>query len=268
MTGVRAGTLLGVVALGLLATIACERFEAPPREVRFELVGAHGRATCEACHGAPPFATIPTDCVTCHEDERKNDGHFPKQTCNGGDGCHSVEHFEWRDVIGEGGFHDFLPLVGAHDQACDGCHKDPKGGKDLVGVSAYCWNCHEDARPGGHYALEADPLDPTYRWDCGPCHSPTTFWPEETFVHTERSPHGVLFQVKEGQTGVCDLNDESLWVTGCEGCHPVANTEFKCLEGCHDDAHIDDAALFRQENACTGCHDSAQPEDCDSLPPE
>jgi hypothetical protein len=262
-TAARVAVALGVVSAAILSATACSRFAPEVPIVRFDINGgAHAQLDCEACHGPPPFAALPTDCVSCHEDDRKNASHYPGQTCNANGGCHSASDLSWGGVFGGtgetgDGFHDFLPLDGSHDLDCTSCHADTVNYADLPGQSDFCWSCHEeDRKPGGHYTLEDvyDPLYPVYRWDCGGCHVPNT-WLTDVFVHPARIPHGSL-------DVDCNIKPETGWVGGCQGCHPVATTEFACYDGCHPTAHDRNFA----ESACLGCHVSAQPEDCDSLP--
>lgn len=256
-----------MMALG--AVVGCNRFQPEVQPVVFPIEGAHAALTCEACHTEPqPFGPLPTVCTSCHEADRPSPTHFPQQTCNDA-GCHSSAHFAWTDVIGDGGFHDFLPLEGSHDIDCSSCHKDLEDYADLPGVSAYCWNCHEAERwaddpDGSHYALPAgapaDQLDPRFRWDCGPCHEPVQ-WSTNPFEHGPRSPHGAMSSITPNGEDCVDTPPET-WVTGCNGCHPTSTATFVCY-ACHPDSH---GGSFN-EATCTndGCHVSAQPPDCDSL---
>ncbi|MEN0063573.1 MAG: hypothetical protein AAGA48_15590 [Myxococcota bacterium] len=261
-----------VVAFGL-ATAGCNRFTAEPQEARFVIAGAHELLTCEACHTeGRPYQPLPTNCQSCHEEDRKNDTHFPNQTCNEA-GCHSSEHFTWAEVLGvEDGFHDFLPLEGSHDQDCSACHKDTKNYADLAGESSYCWNCHEAERwtkdptdplgQGLHYIryldLKQKEPDPRFRWDCGPCHEPVA-WSSNPFFHGPRSPHGTLLA---DANSCVPIADDTQWVTGCEGCHPGSTKNLDC-DTCHADSHL--AGTNPTTCLTAGCHESAQPPNCDSL---
>ena len=162
----RAIPIGGVLALG-----ACSFESELPQEV-FAIEGAHEQLDCVACHlGGEPFGPLDTNCITCHEADRKDPAHFAGQTCNGAEGCHTSADFAWADAAGNVQ-HDFLPLQNAHSLECQACHADPAGGQDLVGQSQYCWNCHEEDRsdddPDGHYVSLLDFADPFFRWDCGP----------------------------------------------------------------------------------------------------
>ena len=254
--------LFGLV-LGLIVATSCSRFQADDPVVVFNLDGAHATLDCESCHGPPPFEALPVDCLSCHELDRKNENHYPGQTCNGtaGVGCHSASDLLWSDV---GVAHDFLPLEGSHGGPCEDCHATPEGGNDLEGQAAFCWNCHEEDRPDGHYAQPGDPLDPLYRWDCGPCHEAVLFTSSFIF-HQERTPHAAVDY--DAKTQTCAPTPDFLWVTGCEGCHPDNTEAFTCL-GCHAGVHAYD---YREDDAaCTTCHPNAQMEECDSLnaPPD
>ena len=82
-------------------------------------------------------------------------------------------------------------------------------------------------------------------------------------------PHGAV--ISDGLA--CVVGPEENWVYACADCHPdpVDNLVFVCIEGCHDDAHLDgDGGQLYTEDLCTGCHVSAGPDNdglaCDSLP--
>ncbi len=262
---------LSTIAIGLVAATSCSRFDAPlPTPARFEQVGAHATLSCEACHGPEPFGPLPTDCLACHEADRKTPEHYTGQTCNGanGVGCHLVEHLTWGAVFGgtgttpNAGPHAFLPLEGSHDLACESCHTDLDAYLDLPGQSDYCWNCHEeDRKPGGHYAQEGAPLNPQYRWDCGPCHTASE-WNADLTLHGPRVPHGAVAIVDPNlnDNTKCEPTLDNTWQSSCQGCHPVNTAEFVCLT-CHDGVHNGTYS----EPSCDSCHTSAQPEDCDSL---
>jgi hypothetical protein len=105
----------------------------------FQLVGAHARAECAACHVPPDFhlrfnAASPDDCVACHRSDydREHGGSgFPLQCTN----CHSPDSWEG------GRFdHPFPISNGSHagkwDQ-CTDCHNSP--GNFAVFT---CLTCH------------------------------------------------------------------------------------------------------------------------------
>ncbi len=269
-TTLRLGVWLGVG----LAAAGCSRFTPEPQPARFEIAGAHAELVCEACHTeGQPYQPLSTDCRSCHEADRPSPTHFAEQTCNDA-GCHSSEHLTWGEVGGNvDGFHDFLPLEGSHDIDCALCHTDTEKYADLPGVSDYCWNCHEvdrkgdDDTPNGlHYIayVGGDPKqpDPAFRWDCGPCHVAQE-WSTNAIFHSWRSPHGVMI-TDPAEVEVCIVEpDETAWITGCVGCHPDTTAVAQCVS-CHDDPnHFPGQPPLTCTSA--GCHESAQPPDCDSL---
>ncbi len=239
-------------------------FEAEPPVVQFELQGAHASLDCTECHGPEPFGTLPTSCVSCHEEDRKAPDHFAGRTCNDGEGCHAADALAWNEALD----HSFFPLEGAHAQPCEACHASPKGGPDLNGQAELCWNCHEDTdRPEGHYAHPDDPLDPLFRWDCAPCHSTEGNWTSPfPIFHSVRVPHGAVIT----DLGGCGEGPPEAWVTACVDCHPDGTDSVACLT-CHATAHETAPNLREDETACTeACHVSGGPdrvgEACDSLP--
>jgi len=247
---------LGALALSLAVAMSCVRFQ--PEMVgqsAFQIAGGHTDVPCEACHGPPPFGPIASDCLACHEEDRKDAGHHAGQTCNDA-GCHSAEDPTWGEL---GIDHSFLPLENSHSLDCAACHVDEVNYADLVGQSDLCWSCHEDARkPGGHYAAEVDPLDKAnamLRWDCGPCHNAAA-WNAGPRFHEPRSPHGAVTFADNGGGLACTDTAQDAWMQGgCVGCHPNPTNfgVFECYT-CHAGVH--DEALA--EDTCLSCHESGQ----------
>ncbi|MBX2800699.1 MAG: hypothetical protein KTR31_23665 [Myxococcales bacterium] len=121
-----------------------------------------------------------------------------------------------------------------------------------------CWECHEKERDGlDHYAA-GGPLDPVTSWDCGGCHTATS-WEWEPFVHPVRIPHGV-----ENGPEDCAPRLEEEWLTGCVGCHPNGTDTFECFN-CHRDPDDPKEPVHGgtwELNQCLTCHIDAEPDNC------
>jgi hypothetical protein len=196
-------TGLAAITLGLLASTACEPYEAEPRVQSFVLPGAHAALDCTSCHlDEPPYDPILWDvnCISCHDagSEKQELGdpngaawgttHYTPQsttTCSNNGGCHSDAHLTWGEALGgcPEVDHSFLPLEGAHGLGCGECHSSAScedfNGLDLVyndvpiiDPSDSCMACHENVRPNFHYERPADqrPAGSELRGDCKACH--------------------------------------------------------------------------------------------------
>jgi hypothetical protein len=219
----RAVWFLAVVPLACGATVIAHGGKAP----RWPLRGAHGSLACETCHGdwnrgcggKPDPQT--TSCIGCHQDD-VDDDHHPGREC-------SVCHVEdgW--------------LVGVTEPP-----SPPTGDTGLIapvdtalfdhGTLApdrLCWDCHElgaenEARPEGHFQ-DPNGFDRTFWWDCGPCHTTTSWADDALFVplHPVRTPHGTHEKLE-------NRNPTDEWVVACADCHPVPGDyrQFVC-DDCH-----------------------------------
>lgn len=234
-------------------------------EALFPLVGGHALASCEGCHGPPPFGPIVWDvtCLSCHEADRKTPDHYPGQGCASG-GCHAEAHLTWAEAAGGTGVnHDFLPLEGTHAVACDQCHASAApSAADALGTSDLCWSCHEQDRKDALHYVETSPLfaaEP--RWDCKACHDAQSRvgaalagWGNGEGDHGNvRFPHGMV------SDGVAQAQEA--WVTDCAACHPVAPPVYACTESCHGELFLGGVdhygALPGEDFTCLGCHAAA-----------
>jgi hypothetical protein len=111
-------------------------------QTQFALTGAHVSVNCEACHVNGQYTGLPSECVSCHENEYNattDPNHmaagFPLQCEN----CHNT--ISWEDANWD---HDsqFFPIyTGRHREAwevCADCHIAPGDYKQFE-----CIICHE-----------------------------------------------------------------------------------------------------------------------------
>lgn len=226
------------------------RWVDPPRfremhdATAFALVGAHGRADCEACHlreGEDRFAGTPVDCWHCHHEDwaaTTNPDH--EATGMGTDcvTCHSPFATTWGggDFVHPASF----PLTGGHaGLSCADCHESGFGA-----APTDCYACHR-----GDYENTSDPnhLSAGFPTDCAACHSPLRWEPADW-------DHDTLFPIYSG-------THREKW-NSCADCHVVATnySVFECID-CHehnrtdtDDDHDEVGDYEYVSSACLQCH--------------
>ncbi len=167
---------------------------------KFPLSGAHLKLECTQCHTSADFASLSSECHSCHAKDDAHKGQFGSScgTCHTTDGWlpasfdHSVTKF---------------PLTGAHVPLdCTQCHKNGA----FTNLSADCASCHPD--PSFHAGLFA-------RIRCDQCHN-TTAWSPATFNQAHPNSCGEV---------TC-INHEN---ATCRECHTVNLSTATCLK-CHD----------------------------------
>jgi len=173
----------------------------------FALEGAHARARCETCHGAPPppaQGPLPSarsfgfvrerlgrearSCGDCHADPHR--GRFDDDASRAAgascERCHSSESF---GAIERAGFDHArwtgFELSGVHARAaCEACHapvEPPVAGQPRLGkaLGTDCAACHADPH-AGQFARQG-------RTDCAACHRETGSFRELEFDHQRDS---------------------------------------------------------------------------------
>jgi hypothetical protein len=191
----------------------------------FPLSGAHNGLQCLACHTSGTYGTIPTDCVSCHDnDYQQAPGHagsFPT-TC---EDCHSVT--TWGDANFD---HSFFPLSGAHNAVqCIACHTSGTYGT----IPADCFSCHDNdyQQAPGHAG--------SFPTTCDDCHQVTT-WQNATFDHS-------IFPLTGGHNGAT-----------CQQCHTggtygtIPSDCLFCHQADYAEAPSHLASNFSQN--CENCH--------------
>lgn len=208
----------------------------------FPLEHAHAIA-CDLCHDGDDYEGLSSACQSCHEDERPDD-HYEQFDCAG---CH--EPTSWDDgVLG----HDFFPLYGGHDIACQECHLDDQ---DYSGLSQVCASCHEADRPDDHWDGQ----------DCADCHL-ITDWTDASIDHD-------FFPLEHAHDITCSACHDDGWDgldSSCQACHeadrPNGHFDGMDCEDCHeptdwDHGQFDHDPLFplphRGVDSCDDCHTDA-----------
>lgn len=262
--------MITLVVSGFVGALGCGEPYRPAEHdgSSFPLEGAHARASCEGCHGPPPFGSIVWDatCLSCHEVDRKAPDHYPGRGCADGGGCHTASQLTWSAVLGTTGvtplFHNFLPLEGTHDLPCASCHTSATpSADDATGTSDLCWSCHEaDRKDAQHYVETGLQFLDEPRWDCKACHdtesrtgAPLAAWGTGEGDHGNvRFPHAMVNN-NNGQA-------PELWITACAACHPANPPVFQCTDSCHADLFVDTShyGTYPGDAAeCLDCHGAA-----------
>ena len=193
------------------------------KETGFPLIGAHTKATCQACHGASVLIKISKLCVDCHSGQDVHKAQLGAQ-CGA---CHN--DVSWRkDVIFDHGLSKF-PLTGLHvTVACESCHASAAF-KD-AGIA--CSDCHtRDDVHAGRFTPR-----------CESCHS-ANGWSRVAFDHRR--------QTKFALTGKHAK-------TGCYDCHVRKNVTTASLPtDCYSCHAKQDVHRGKFGKNCGNCHDAS-----------
>ena len=258
------------------------------KETGYELLGAHDRINCVACHRSGNYKDkIPKDCNGCHQ---ADDSHAARFGPKCGD-CHDNDHWQVTDYD-HTGRHKF-PLVGAHAKIdcyachtataatqklakdCAGCHKseDPHGGK----LKGGCETCHGQQSWKSDIVFDHDltnfPLLGLHRVvSCAQCHTTLAFddAPKACVdCHTHDDVH------KGGLGKKCEsCHSENGWPVWsfdhgkqthfallgahaklqCAECHHDAPGSAKMSMSCDACHHKDDRHLGLYGAQCDRCH--------------
>lgn len=210
---------------------------------RFELVGRHAQASCDACHAGGRFEGTPSLCESCHQVPAR---HIPGITSGCGN-CHTPEG--WRPAAFD---HTFFPLVERHAPlACAQCHPDGR----YTGTPKLCEGCH--TTPADHPVGVLS--------NCGACHAPAG-WSPAHFDHSRfplSGAHRSLACVSCHSSGVF-----SGLGTACANCHSAPSTHAGLSTncgGCHSTSRFSPSTFGHPQVgehipsgehrlACNDCH--------------
>ncbi len=242
------------------------------RMAGWTLKGAHGTASCEACHdrenrrGNATFLGLERDCVSCHADP--HEGRFAGAECTS---CHNET--DWTEVANIRPNHPGLSLAAGHAKTkCEACHDEgnvapPSKGSACVSCHAPvhraafgndCESCHANIRWLGlprQIGLRAHPktdfpLEGLHREAaCKGCHSPK--------LPPGRRYRGLRFQ----RCGDChrDAHRGELGTADCASCHDEHGfwpTSFTVLQHGRTGFPLEGRHQFVP---CTGCHRGKRP---------
>jgi hypothetical protein len=170
-------------------------------KARFELVGAHARLGCHACHTAETARQkLQTSCGACHRALDPHGGRL-KGEC---DSCHGQE--SWRSGIVFDHALTPFPLLGLHVVvACSQCHRT----LDFSRAESTCKGCHarDDIHKGSLGAK------------CAECHSPNG-WNLWEFDHA-RTGFALAGAHRKAQCGECHRRppEREKLSSDCITCH-------------------------------------------------
>ncbi len=205
---------------------------------KFPLTGAHTTVTCSLCHTNGQYATLSTNCVSCHLKDYQGTtspnhlaASFP-QDCQL---CHNTT--QWLGAKFDHNATKF-PLTGAHATInCQLCHSNGQ----YATLNTACSSCHlkdYQATSNPNHAAAGFPQD------CQLCHS-TADWTGATFNHTSQTS----FPLTGAHTAATCVQCHSSGVykglaTTCSSCH------LKDFQGTTNPNHA--TAGFPQD--CQLCH--------------
>jgi hypothetical protein len=202
----------------------------------FALTGAHGSASCRACHATLDFKGATTECVGCHEDIHR--GEFGQDCAR----CHTPRSFLDRAAMSRLHQSTRFPLAGAHLAAdCQACHTGAAQGQlQFVNRSSDCVDCH---RSSYQTAKDPDHVAGGFPTDCSQCHA-VTLWQRARFNHD-----ATVFPLTGAHRAIacnkCHLNNKfSGTATTCVGCHQQDYTATTAPS--HSAAHF--------PTDCSTCH--------------
>jgi len=176
---------------------------------QFPLQGAHTSIDCIDCH-TNGYASIPTDCWSCHETDFNNVTD-PNHVTNNFDRNCTVCHTQvgWTPAFFDHSNTSF-PLTGAHTTLdCIACHAN-----GYANTPSDCWSCHESDFTG---VSDPNHITNNFSHDCTLCHS-TSAWSPASFDHSNTNfpltgAHLTLDCIE------CHANGYAGTPTDCFSCH-------------------------------------------------
>jgi hypothetical protein len=184
---------------------------------RFPLLGAHAAVDCDSCHknaAVSKFATMPTDCYSCHAADFKrttNPNHVAGGFSPSCEQCHGFD--SWLNAKFDHSLTGF-PLTGAHVSVpCIQCHVN--NNYNLTAANTACVSCH---LPDFQKASNPNHVAGNFSQNCQQCHN-TSAWSPASFDH-----NSVGFPLTGGhanlQCSQCHINNNyNLTSTACVNCH-------------------------------------------------
>jgi hypothetical protein len=202
----------------------------------FPLTGAHGSATCRACHANLDFTGVKSDCASCHKDVHR--GELGPDCAR----CHTSRDFQDRDAMLRMHQLTRFRLDGAHRAVdCSNCHTPAGQGQlQFVARSADCASCHEADFVA---AKNPDHVASGIPRDCVNCH-PTTTWSRGKFNHD-----ATAFPLTGAHRAVACLQCHTNG--GYQG---LSNQCVQCHQNDYNTAASPDHRQAQFPTDCTPCH--------------
>ena len=146
----------------------------------FRLEGAHGQASCRACHGSLVFNHVGTACADCHKDAHR--GELGSQC----ESCHVPASWTNQTQMLQVHNRTRLPLFATHARLdCAACHRSQRP-YQYATTPAECGNCHLST-----YLATTNPGHAAAGFSrrCEDCHSVTApSWSSSAFSHPATFP--------------------------------------------------------------------------------
>ncbi len=197
---------------------------------RFDLRGEHRTADCNACHGGGQYAGLPSQCVSCHQDDYNGTDHQQKGFSTDCESCHGTSATTWQGASFD---HQRFELRGSHRAAdCNACH----GNGQYKGLPSQCEDCHIDDYNGTNHRQVG------FSTDCESCHgNSATNWRDADFNHDR------VFPLEGAHTRL-----------DCDNCHHGSGSPPKDCFGCHagdyQGAKNPDHVAASFPTSCDRCH--------------
>jgi Zn finger protein HypA/HybF involved in hydrogenase expression len=146
----------------------------------FRLEGAHGQASCRACHASLVFNHVGTACADCHKDAHR--GELGAQC----ESCHVPASWTNQTQMLQVHNRTRLPLFATHARLdCTACHRSQRPFQYAT-TPAECGNCHLST-----YLATTSPSHAAAGFSrrCEDCHSVTApTWSSSAFSHPATFP--------------------------------------------------------------------------------
>ncbi len=189
----------------------------------FELWPSHTEVPCTKCHAEHFYSDTPAECVDCHSQDDKHEGHF------GGDCGRCHQESAWPELFFAHDWDTDYPLRGLHRTvSCDKCHLRRLFESK---TTTQCFDCHR--KKDVHKAVLGA--------KCEKCHSEFD-WQELHFDHDRDSRFGLRGAHENSE---------------CDACHK--DTEYKimppraCVQ-CHRQDDREKGHRGRFGGRCRDCH--------------
>lgn len=186
---------------------------------RLPLRGRHQKVPCSDCHTNRQYASIATDCQSCHRKDDLHKGSFGPKCGN----CHTEQG--WKAPAFDHDISTHFPLRGRHAGVkCESCHRAPIGSSKMP---RDCVACHRGD----------DPHKESLGTRCQRCHNERG-WKSASFDHAKdtRFP----------------LQGRHRTIT-CQSCHVTGVTQ-KIASACVECHRKDDPHRGGLGNQCQRCH--------------
>jgi hypothetical protein len=178
----------------------------------FPLTGAHKALICSECHVGNTFGKLPTECVSCHDDDYRavlSPNHLSGGFSTACLSCHTT--VAWKPATFDHNATRFA-LTGKHvTTPCEDCHVN--GNYQLTYTD--CYQCHQPDYAG---ALNPNHAAGAFDHNCSTCHT-TTAWQPASFDHN-KTRFALTGKHTTTPCADCHVNDNyQLTYTDCYQCH-------------------------------------------------